>query len=60
MRTGHLAALIYAPLTARLLRPVPGDRKLQPQKQSQLDRLYQRITDDLDQLLNAVGLKVAA
>ena len=51
---------IYAPLTAGLLRPVPGDRKLQQQRRSQLDRLYQRVVDDLDQLLNAVGLKLAA
>ncbi len=51
---------VYAPLTAGLLRPVPGDRKLQQQRQTQLDRLYQRIADDLDQLLNAVGLKLAA
>src|SRR6266851_2203540 len=50
----------YAPLTAGLLRPVPGDSKLQTQKQSQLDRLYQRVTNDLDQLLRAVGLKIAA
>ncbi len=51
---------IYAPLTAGLLRPVPGDSKLHAQKQSQLDRLYQRVSDDLDQLLSAVGLKIAA
>jgi len=51
---------VYAPLTAGLLRPVPGDRKLQQQRQSQLDRLYQRVVDDLDQLLSAVGLKLAA
>ena len=51
---------VYAPLTAGLLRPVPGDRKPQQQKQSQLDRLYQRVVDDLDQLLTAVGLKLAA
>jgi hypothetical protein len=51
---------VYAPLTASLLRPVPGDRKLQQQRQSQLDRLYQRVVDDLDQLLSAVGLKLAA
>jgi hypothetical protein len=51
---------VYAPLTAGLLRPVPGDRKLRQQRQSQLDRLYQRIVDDLDQLLSAVGLKLAA
>ena len=51
---------VYAPLTDGLLRPVPGDRKLHQQPQTQLDRLYQRIADDLDQLLNAVGLKLAA
>jgi len=51
---------VYAPLTAGLLRPVPADRKLHQQRQIQLDRLYQRITDDLDKLLSAVGLKLAA
>jgi hypothetical protein len=51
---------IYAPLTAGLLQPSLGDSKLQLQKRSQLDRLYQRLTDDLDQLLEAVGLRIAA
>ena len=51
---------IYAPLTAGLLHPLPGDRKLQQQRQSQLDRLYQRVVHDLDQLVSAVGLKLAA
>jgi len=51
---------IYAPLTAGLLKPFPGDRKLAETKRCTLDRLYQRITDDLDQLLRAVGLNVAA
>jgi hypothetical protein len=51
---------IYAPLTAGLLQPVKGDSKLQQQKRSQLDRLYQRVVDDLDQLLKTVGLKIAA
>jgi len=50
---------IYAPLTAGLLSPIPGDRKLQQQRRSQLDRLYQRVADDLDKLMDAVGLKVA-
>ena len=50
---------IYAPLTAGLLSPVSGDRKLQQQKRSQLDRLYQRVIDDLNKLMDAVGLKVA-
>src|SRR6266705_2615472 len=50
---------VYAPLTAGLLRPVPGDRKLRHQRQSQLDHLYQRVIDDLDTLVRAVGLKAA-
>jgi hypothetical protein len=50
---------IYAPLTAGLLQPFAGDSKLQHQKRSQLDRLYQRIVDDLHKLMVAVGLKAA-
>jgi len=50
---------IYAPLTAGLLSPVHGDARLPQQKRSQLDRLYQRIVDDLDKLMDAVGLKAA-
>ena len=51
---------IYAPLTAGLLAPFRGDRALPDEKRCALDRLYQRISDDLDALLRAVGLKVAA
>ena len=51
---------IYAPLTAGLLHPVSGDAQLQKQKQTQLDRLYKRISDDLDQLIAQLGLKIAA
>lgn len=51
---------IYAPLTAGLLRPFAGDRKVQQQRRSQIDRLYQRVADDLDELMQAVGLKAAA
>jgi hypothetical protein len=51
---------IYAPLTAGLLHPINGDTRLQRPKYTQLDRLYQRVADDLDELLNAVGLKLAA
>src|SRR5438067_1845099 len=51
---------IYAPLTAGLLRPVAGAAALPPSKRSQLDRLYQRIVDDVHQLFHAVGLKIAA
>lgn len=50
---------IYAPLTAGLLRPFPADHKLQNQRLSQLDRLYQRVTHALDDLVQAVGLKAA-
>jgi len=38
---------IYAPLTAGLLQPFSGDGKLQQQKRTPLDRLYQRVADDL-------------
>ena len=50
---------VYAPLTAGILQPFAGDSKLQEQRRSQLDRLYQRIIDDLDRLILAVGLKAA-
>ena len=50
---------VYAPLTAGLLSPVSADRQIDQQKRSQLDRLYQRVVDDLDALVRAVGLKVA-
>jgi hypothetical protein len=49
---------VYAPLAAGLLRPFGGDAQLKTQR-SQLDRLYQRVLDDLDNLLSAVGLKAA-
>jgi hypothetical protein len=51
---------VYAPLAAGLLDPVTGDRRLDADKQSQLDRLYHRVIDDLDRLVSAVGLKAAA
>jgi hypothetical protein len=50
---------IYAPLTAGLLSPISGDARLQAKHRSQLDRLYQRVVDDLDALVRAVGLKAA-
>jgi len=50
---------IYSPLAAGLLQPYWADAKLQHHKRTQLDRLYQRIVDDLDELLGAVGLKAA-
>jgi hypothetical protein len=51
---------IYAPLTAGILKPFSGDRQLAEEKRCELDRLYQRISNDLDALLGAVGLKTAA
>ncbi len=51
---------IYAPLTAGLLHPFSSDSNLQQQKRTQLDRLYQKVVDDLDKLIAAVGLKAAA
>jgi len=51
---------IYAPLTAGLLAPVRGDSRLAEAKRCELDRLYQRVSDDLDALFRAVGLNIAA
>ena len=48
-----------APLTAGLLSPIKADAKLECQRRTQLDRLYQRVIDDLDTLVRAVGLKAA-
>jgi hypothetical protein len=42
------------------MQPFHGDARVQDAKRHQLDRLYQRVVDDLDRLLHAVGLKVAA
>jgi len=51
---------IYAPLTAGLLHPYRGDRLLVAERLSQLDRLYQAVVTAVDNLVTAVGLKVAA
>ena len=51
---------IYAPLTAGLLAPFRGARLLPDEKRCTLDRLYQRICDDLDALLRTVSLNIAA
>lgn len=51
---------VYAPLTAGVLRPFQPDDKLPSSKLTELDRLYRRIINDLDALLHAVGLKIAA
>jgi hypothetical protein len=51
---------IYAPLAAGLLAPFRGDHLLPEEKRCALDRLYQHVCDDLDALLRAVGLRIAA
>jgi len=50
---------LYAPLTAGILGPCPGDHRLPPARTTQLDRLYQAVVAALDELVDAVGLKVA-
>jgi hypothetical protein len=50
---------IYAPLTAGLLHPFTGDARLQHQRQTQLDKLYQQVVNAVDRLLCGVGLKAA-
>ena len=51
---------IYAPLTSGLLNPIRTDARLDQRRRSQLDRLYQRVVDDLDALVQAVGLNLKA
>jgi len=51
---------VYVPLTAGLLGPVSADARLAEDKRHHLDRRDQRLVDDLDALLNAVGVKTAA
>ena len=48
---------VYAPLAAGLLSPFKADARLEHQRRSQLDRLYQRVVDGLDNLLRALGLR---
>jgi hypothetical protein len=51
---------VYAPLTAGLLKPFSGDRKIPDAKLCELDRLYRTISKGLTDLLRAVGLRSAA
>lgn len=51
---------IYAPLAAGLLHPYRRDRTMSPERLTQLDTLYQSVVAALDQLVAAVGLKIAA
>ena len=50
---------LYAPLTNAILKPFKQDRCVVDSKTSQLDQLYRAVITSLDQLLDAVGLKVA-
>lgn len=49
----------YAPLTAAILRPFVSDGLLPPQNRTGLDRLYGAVTEAIDKLVDAVGLKAA-
>jgi hypothetical protein len=51
---------IYAPLAAGLLHPYSKDRLLSADRISQLDKRYQAVVTALNNLVAAVGLKVAA
>jgi hypothetical protein len=51
---------IYAPLTAGILRPYRRDRAMAHDRLHQLDKLYKSVIAALDQLVAAVGIKVAA
>jgi len=50
---------IYAPLTAGLFAPFPGDSSLSKAKMTRLDRLYRAVVIALDHLFQAVGLTAA-
>jgi hypothetical protein len=50
---------LYAPLTSGILDPFPNDRQLAETRIGRLDKLYQAVVKALDQLVDAVGLKVA-
>jgi hypothetical protein len=50
---------VYAPLTAGLLAPFPGDAQLSQRRMTRLDRLYQAVVSALDNLLRAVGFSTA-
>src|SRR5881409_261455 len=50
---------LFAPLTSSILKPFKDDRRLVNFKTSPLDKLYRAVLASLDQLVDAVGLKVA-
>jgi hypothetical protein len=50
---------VYAPLTAAVLEPFPGDRLLPKQRIGYLDRLYRAVDQALGKLLDFVGVPKA-
>jgi hypothetical protein len=50
---------IYAPLTAGILEPVPGDDRLQAERRASLDQVYATVDRALDQLFESVGVRLA-
>jgi hypothetical protein len=50
---------IYAPLAAGIMEPVPWDDRVPPERRALLDRLYQAVDRDLNQLFESVGLRLA-
>jgi hypothetical protein len=49
----------YATLTAAILRPFVPDTLMPLQQRSDLDRLYGAVTEAIDKLVDAIGLKAA-
>jgi hypothetical protein len=50
---------LCAPLTSAILKAFTNDRRLANSKACPLDKLYRAVLASLDQLVDAVGLKVA-
>jgi hypothetical protein len=50
---------IYAPLTSGILARFKDDKHLPETRTSKLDKLYRAVLQDLDQLVDAIGLKAA-
>jgi len=51
---------LYAPLTAGVLHPYPGDQLLPLSRTTTLDQLYLAVGKALDNLIREIGLEVAA
>lgn len=50
---------LYAPLTAGVIRPFPGDNTLDSARATRLDSLYRTVSRALDELVAEVGLEAA-